>query len=131
VLAPYPPLTIKVALLSSSYTANLDTHAHFSDVSANEVTGAGYTAGGNTLTGVTVSYDSTARTATLNASSTTWSALTATVHYAVVYVATGNPTTSSLLGLLDFGIDRTYNGEPFELSFPSGVFTVGIQESVL
>jgi hypothetical protein len=37
--------TIKVALLSSSYTPNQDTHDYFDDVSANEVTGTGYTTG--------------------------------------------------------------------------------------
>lgn len=45
--------TIKVALLTSSYTPNYDTHDFFDDIT-NEVTGTGYTAGGATLGSKTV-----------------------------------------------------------------------------
>lgn len=41
--------TIKMALLGSGYTPNLTTHVHWSDVSAQEVTGTGYSSGGVTL----------------------------------------------------------------------------------
>ena len=41
--------TIKMALVGSGYTPNLATDTHWSDVSANEVTGTGYSAGGDTL----------------------------------------------------------------------------------
>ena len=41
--------TIKVALLTSSYTPDQDAHDYFNDVSSAEVTGTGYTAGGATL----------------------------------------------------------------------------------
>lgn len=47
--------TIKVALTTSSYAYNLDTHEFFSDVT-NEITGAGYTAGGVTLGSKTITY---------------------------------------------------------------------------
>lgn len=40
--------TLKIALTTSSFTANLDTMDFFDDVT-NEVTGTGYTAGGATL----------------------------------------------------------------------------------
>lgn len=40
--------TIKLMLLTSSHTPNLDTHAYKSDLT-NEVSGTGYTAGGATL----------------------------------------------------------------------------------
>lgn len=39
----------KMALLTSSYTPNLSTHVHLSDVNANETSGTGYTAGGVAL----------------------------------------------------------------------------------
>lgn len=47
--------TIKIALATSTYAFNLDTHEVFSDVT-NEVTGTGYTAGGNTLASKTIVY---------------------------------------------------------------------------
>jgi hypothetical protein len=42
--------TIKCALLSSGYTPNLTGDVEFSDIRSHEISGAGYTAGGVTLT---------------------------------------------------------------------------------
>ena len=47
--------TIKVALCTSSYSYNLDTHEFFNDVT-NEITGTGYTSGGATLGSKTITY---------------------------------------------------------------------------
>ena len=41
--------TIKLALVTASYTPNQDTHDMWDDVSANEVSSSGYSAGGATL----------------------------------------------------------------------------------
>lgn len=114
--------TDKVALLTSAYTPNYATHVSFADVSAAEVVGAGYTAGGNTLTGKTYTYNSTTKVATLAASPSSWTGLAVTTRYAVVYRFGAG--TSRLIGLLDFGADRVYATEPFQLSFPNGVVTL-------
>lgn len=116
--------TDKVALLTSSYTPNLDTHEDFADVNSFEVSGGGYTAGGVTLAGKTWSYNSTDNQATLDADPVDWTDLDVTAHYAVVYRSTGTAGTSKLIGLLDFGEDRVYAVEPFQLSFPSGVVRI-------
>jgi hypothetical protein len=116
--------TDRVVLLTSSYTPNQDNHATYADVIASEVTGAGYTAGGPVLTGKSVTYDTTANTATLAASSVTWTALTVSTRYAVIYRYTGTNSTSRLIGFIDFGAVRTYTAEPFELSFPSGAVVI-------
>lgn len=50
--------TIKMAILSSSYTP-AKTHNTWSDVSSNEVSGTGYTAGGKQVTTVSVTEDDT------------------------------------------------------------------------
>ncbi len=47
---------IKVALVTSSYTPAQDTHDYWDDVSANEASGTGYTAGGATLGSKTQGY---------------------------------------------------------------------------
>jgi hypothetical protein len=47
--------TIKVMLLTSTYTPNLDTHKFKSDLT-NEITGTGYTAGGATLGSAALTY---------------------------------------------------------------------------
>lgn len=76
--------TIKMALLASGYTPNLATHVHFSDVSASEITGTGYTAGGTTL-GTLTNTETTA-----NSWATTWTASNPQSVGDVIRPATGN-----------------------------------------
>lgn len=76
--------TIKMALLSSSYSPALGTQVHYSDVSADEITGTGYTAGGATVP------SPTATVTAANSWATTWAATTAYTYGQVVRPATGN-----------------------------------------
>jgi hypothetical protein len=123
--------TINVALLSSGYTPNLDTHNYFDDVSANQVTGTGYTAGGVTLTGKTVSYDPGPNATTYNADDAVWATVTVTgVRYAVVYKSTGVAASSPLIALVDFGSDQAATAEPFVVSWDVlGIFTLALAAS--
>lgn len=108
--------TIKLALLTSSYTPNQDTHDYFDDVVGNEVTGTGYTAGGATLSTKSVTYDSASNTLIFDADDVTWSSSTITARYAVLYDATpGTNATRPLIGYVDFTSDQ---------SSTSGNFTV-------
>ena len=62
----YDTNTIKLALLTSSYTPD-DAHDYWDDASANEVSGTGYTAGGETLASKTVTFtDDASATARVN-----------------------------------------------------------------
>ena len=108
--------TIKVALVTSSYTPNIDTHANFSDIT-NEVSGTGYTAGGATLTSVTVTVDTSNDRAAFDAADVTWSASTITARGAVVYKSTGTASTSSLLCYFDFGSDQISSSGNFTISW--------------
>lgn len=114
--------TTTVALLGTGYVPDYTNHKFFSDVSSNEISDSGYTAGGTALTGVTFSYVGGSG-ALLNANAVTWTDLTANVQYAVVYKQTAT-ATGILIGLFDFGTARTYNSEPFQLSFPNGIVAV-------
>lgn len=111
--------TIKVALLTSSYTPNQDTHDYFNDVSANEVTGTGYTAGGITLASKTATYDSGTNVIVLDAADVTWSSSTITARYAVVYDSTGTSSTSALIGYVDFGSDQSSTNGNFTITWDS------------
>lgn len=111
--------TIKVALLTSSYTPNQDTHDYFNDVSSNEVTGTGYTAGGITLASKTATYDSGTNVIVLDAADVTWSASTITARYAVVYDSTGTSSTSALIGYVDFGSDQSSTNGNFTITWDS------------
>jgi len=111
--------TIKVALLTSSYTPNQDTHDYFNDVSTYEVTGTGYTAGGITLASKTATYDSGTNVIVLDAADVTWSSSTITARYAVVYDSTGTSSTSALIGYVDFGSDQSSTNGNFTITWDS------------
>lgn len=98
--------TLKLALLTSGYTANADTHDNFDDVSASEVSGTGYTAGGQALTNKAVTVDTADDEGVFDADDVTWANSTITARYAVLYKDTGTPSTSKLIALYDFGSDK-------------------------
>lgn len=110
--------TIKVALTTSSYTPNQDTHDYFNDVT-NEVTGTGYTAGGNTLASKTITYDDANNVIVLDAADSTWASSTITARYAVVYASTGTASTSPLIGYVDFGSDQSSTNGNFTITWDS------------
>jgi len=76
--------TLKLALLESTYTPDLDDDKVWGDVSAHEVEeGAGYIAGGEELTGKTLTRSGAL--VTFDANNVTFTALTKTFRYGVVY----------------------------------------------
>lgn len=95
--------TFKVALVTSTYTPDKDAHEFFDDVT-NEVSGTGYTADGNTVTG-TLTLDTANDKLTLEFASTNWTAATITARGAVYYSSTGTASTSTLIAYNDFGSD--------------------------
>ena len=110
--------TIKVALLTNSYTPDQDAHNYFDDVVAFEVTGTGYTSGGITLTNKTNTYTSATNVIVLDADDVTWSSSTITARYAVVYDAT--PATNAfrpLIGYVDFGSDQSSSNGNFTITW--------------
>lgn len=117
--------TIKVALCTSSYTPNQDTHDFFNDVTNELPTAGGYTAGGLALSGVTWTYSAGSNTWTLDAADTEWSTASFSARIAVLYVDTaGASSTDPLIGYIDFGSDKTADGGPFKLQWnASGIFT--------
>jgi len=108
--------TLKVALVTSTYTPNIDTHANFSDIT-NEVTGTGYSAGGTALTSQTVTTDTTNDRAAFDAADVTWSTSTITARGAVVYKSTGVASTSPLLCYFDFGSDQVSSAGNFTIQW--------------
>ena len=95
--------TFKVALVTSTYTPDKDSHEHFDDIT-NEVSGTGYSAGGETVTG-TLTLDTANDKLTLEFASTSWTSATITARAAVYYSSTGTASTSTLIAYNDFGSD--------------------------
>lgn len=119
--------TVKIALCTSSYTPNQDTHDFFNDIT-NEVTGTGYTAGGATLASVTWAYTSGTNTWKFDAADVTWSSSTITARYAIIYVDTaGASSTDPLIAYIDFGQDFSSSAGPFTITFDAaGIFTATV-----
>ena len=111
--------TIKVALVTSSYTPDIDTHTDFSTHVTNEVVGTGYTAGGATLTTKAVTIDTANDWAEYTADNVTWSSSTITARGAVVYESTGG----NLICYVDFGTDKSSSNGDFTINWHAdGVF---------
>ena len=103
--------TIKIALYTSSATLNATTTAY---ATTNEVSGAGYTAGGVTLANSTVDISGT--TAYVDFDNPEWTSATFTARGALIY----NDTESDLaIAVLDFGGDFTVAGGTFKIVFPA------------
>lgn len=118
--------TIKVALVSSSYTPDRTVHDYWDDVSGSEVSGTGYSAGGTALSGKTISQDNVNDRGTWSADDPSWASVTVTFRYAVLYKSTGTAGTSALIGYVDFGADQVYSAGTVTIDFPAaGILTPG------
>ena len=103
--------TIKIALYTSAATLSAATTAYST---SDEVVGTGYTAGGNTLTGATVSLTGT--TAFVDFSDTTWTTATITARGALIY---NSSKSDKAIAVLDFGSDKTSTAGSFTVQFPA------------
>jgi hypothetical protein len=111
--------TLKIALYTGNANLNADTTVY---TTSNEVVASGYTAGGNTLTGVAIS--SADYTAYVNWANTSWtSALTA--RCALIYnVTQGNKS----IAVIDFGADKT-STTTFTITMPANTSTTALIRS--
>mgnify|MGYP001228410909 CR=1 FL=1 len=109
--------TIKVALVTSSYTPDQDAHDFFNDVT-NEVVGTGYTAGGATLANKAVTQDNTDNEGVFDADDVTWSTSTITARGAVLYKSRGGLSSADeLIAYLDFGSDKVSTNGDFTIAW--------------
>ena len=119
--------TIKVALVTDSYTPDQDTHDYFNDVTNELSTGDGYTAGGATLGTKTIGYTADGNVIKLDAADVTWANSTITARRAIIYVDTGDAETSVLLGYVDFGADQVSSAGNFTIAWSAdGIFTITV-----
>jgi hypothetical protein len=103
--------TIKIAL----FNANADLLASTTAYSTNqEVTGTGYTAGGNTLTGATVRSSGT--TAYVSFDNTTWSSASFTCRGALIY---NSSKANRSVAILNFGSDKIVVNGTLTIEFPN------------
>ena len=107
---------VNVALVLSGYSPNIDTHENFDDIT-NEASGAGYTAGGITLSSTTVILNTTNDSGDFDAANIEWTSSTITARGAVMYRNTGTESTSPLIAYFDFGSDQSSSSGTFTITW--------------
>lgn len=110
--------TFKVALYTSSATLSASTATYSS---TNEVSGTGYSAGGNTLTRVDPTTSGT--TAFTDFADSAWTTSTITARGMEIYNSTDSNKTVSVH---DFGADKTSTAGTFTIVFPTADSTNAI-----
>ncbi len=111
--------TIKMALYDSSASLDASTTAYST---TNEVTGTGYTAGGATMTGASLSTDGTV--AYVDFDDVSWASSTITARGALVYNDTH--ASNAAIAVLDFGGDKVSQNTTFTVSLPAGAAATAI-----
>ena len=104
--------TFKIALYTSSADLSASTTAYST---TNEISGTGYTAGGNTLT-IASNSTTSGTTAFVDFSDTSWTSSSITARGALIYKSGG---TNPSIAVLDFGEDKSSTSGTFTVTFPT------------
>jgi hypothetical protein len=111
---------IKIALYTANANLNADTTAY---TTTNEIVGTGYTAGGETMTGITVS--TSGYTAYVGFDNVTWNPGAFTARCALIYNSSkGNKSVA----VLDFGSDKTTTAT-FTITMPANTASTALIRS--
>ena len=109
----------KIALFTSTATLSKSTTAY---ATTNEVVGTGYSAGGATLSGISVTLDTD--TAILDwTTDPTWASSTITARGALIY---NSSRSNKAVAVLDFGSDITSTGGTFTVQLPAPAAATGL-----
>lgn len=111
--------TIKVMLLDDSHSFTT-THNVIGDVSANEISGTGYTAGGATLASKAVTQATSTK---WDADDVAWTSATFSAWHAVLYDDT--VATDDLIASIDFGGEKAVSAGTFTIQWhANGIITL-------
>lgn len=120
--------THKVALITNASTPNFSAAqaaAAYGNAQFTEVSGAGYTAGGQLLTSTTVT-ESPASVLMFDAADVSWASSTITgARAALIYAdATAAPTADPAIAVINFGADYSTSNGTFTIQWAAtGIFT--------
>lgn len=123
--------TIKLMLLTSSHTPDIDAEVFIDDVSTNEVAASGtYSAGGVTLNITSDTggggTDDTDDEGVLDADDVSITSATITARYGVIYKDTGTPSTSPIIAVIDFGSNQSSSAGTFAITWNAeGIINLG------
>ena len=121
--------TFKIALFTSSASLGATTTAYSTSNEITNTSGSAYTAGGETLTGQSVTGSSSATTAFVDFSNNPqWTSASFTANGAMIYNTTtdGGSGTTNAVCILAFGADFTASNGTFTITFPAADTTNAI-----
>ena len=104
--------TLKMALYTSYATLNPSTTVYST---TDEVVGTGYTAGGVTITGVTISTDVATNTVYVSFNNVSWPGASFTARGALIYNST---QSNKSIAVLDFGSDKLFTAANNTVTMP-------------
>lgn len=110
----------KCSLHTSTYSVDQDADDFWNDAT-NEVTSTNYTTGGVSVgSGLTATYTGGTNVYALDGSDATWTTVTFTMRYGVVYNSTpGTSATDPLLMYVNAGADQTVSAANFSIVWDS------------
>ncbi len=112
--------TIHAILVTSSYTPDQDSHDFRNDIT-NEITGTGYTAGGQALASKTVTQDNTNNRAVFDSNDPQWTSATITARAVVLAKIRGGASSADEIGgYWDFGSDIVSTAGTFTIAVNAG-----------
>lgn len=113
--------THKAALVTNSHTPDFDAHDFYNDLTNEIASGGGYTTGGNTLTGTTL----TVVSGLLSWDATDLSWTSATISAARAAVIYADALSDELICLVNFGADASVTSGTLTVQWNSaGIFTL-------
>jgi hypothetical protein len=112
--------TLRMALYTAFSDIGPATAVYTTD---NEISGTGYTAGGELVTGATVSVDVQSGTVYVNFDNVSWPGASFTARGALIYNASqGNKS----IAVLDFGSDKTFTSTSNTVAMPVNTATTAL-----
>jgi len=109
--------TVRAKLLdnSHSFAASSVTNDQWADISANEISGTGYTADGEALASKTVTVDNVDNEGVFDAADEAWTSATFSAYHCVL----DDTTANFILASIDFGGVQTVSSGTFTIQWAS------------
>lgn len=112
--------TLYMALYTAFSDIGQATTAYTTD---NEITGTGYTAGGELVTGATISTDTQTGTVYVNFDNVSWPGADFTARGALIY---NTSKSNKSVAVLDFGSDKTFTSSNNTVTMPANTATTAL-----
>ena len=112
--------TLKMALYTALSDIGPLTTAY---TTTNEITGTGYTAGGEAVTGATITTDVQTGTVFVDFNNVSWPGANFTVRGALIYNVT---RSNKSVAVLDFGSDKTFTSTNNTVTMPPNTATTAL-----